>query len=734
MANNKRTFEVDRFLTRELLLRNPDNTAPQPNQVILTDGKGGVYYKYMNGSTNKAGFNRITLPDSNKFVVADLSFNNLNLREGYGIQIAKLNTDTLVFGVSIPKPSTYYQISTPSGVLTADNLTSVLEIDPGFGITVETDNANRLTIAALPAYNNLLVSTPAGFVSSRATQQLSTVAFNAGFGIKLSLNDNTVNIASDAAGYALNRITTQEASTLNFDQPLNTLNLLGLGNIGTSLSSSTLLISSYSFNSLVVPGGGLSARSTQNLTINPGYGISWEQQSDAVAVATSLPSSFQYISTVNGTISTPQSTNTLTVEAQGIDVNVTEPQTLKFTLASTFVRAITMNGRSTIVDNRNLLRLSTSNTGLVVSTATDGTLLLGTTDFNRIDLPGGTSLFTTNPITGAVNQTFRLAGAPGTKITGDATTNTITFQTISTLGIPIVNTSYSYAKIYSTVPAFNTDVTTYPSVTLNSINGGPEATLSLAGVAPVNIQSNTTLSKNLLYVGLDQSTLFTPVKTDFTRLYSTLSTIEKGLVTSTISVNTLSTLILNAGQVNLSSISVGSTLFLSRDSRGSTLVNANTLSSLYVNCGVMTLNAMAASQQAVPLIDMDYLNNRMGINMSGTRPDVTLDVHGIVLAETYATYSDPSLKEFIEPVAITESDLEILRPWRFRWLADQREDIGISATAVERIVPAAVKTGTSGLKMVDYGRLSVISLAALLESNKRITALESTVTGMQCQL
>jgi len=145
----------------------------------------------------------------------------------------------------------------------------------------------------------------------------------------------------------------------------------------------------------------------------------------------------------------------------------------------------------------------------------------------------------------------------------------------------------------------------------------------------------------------------------------------------------------------------------------------------------MTLSTIAGSQYAVPLVSMDYLNNRLGINMSGSRPDVTLDVQGIVLAQTYATYSDPSLKEFIEPITVTEHDLEILRPWRFRWLADQTEDIGISAAAVERIVPAAVKTGTSGLKMVDYGRLSVISLAALIDTNKRVTALESTVIGIQ---
>lgn len=736
MAANKRTLEVDRFLTRELLLRNPDNTAPAPNQAVVTDGKGGVYYTYIRGSTNTAGFNRITLADTGDYVDADLSFNNLNFREGTGIQIAKLNSNTLVFQAALQLPSSFTTISTSAGSVKAQTTTSLIEIDNGYGVNLGV-TGNTISLSAIPAFTNLVVSTPVGLASTIAGPTASTLRFTAGSGVNLGLTGTTVNIATSIAP-ALNQITTQDGQTLVFSTPFNRLSVIGRGNIGTTLSSSTVLISSYSFNSISTPAGRVSAVSTPSLVFNPGYGINWTQQGQAQTIATNLPSSFQYISTSSGRIGTPFSTNTLTLDSQGIKLDITAPQTLKLSLASTFANQIVVNDKSTVADTSNILRLSTLNTGLQVSTTTDGALLLGTTDFNQINIAGGASLRSFNPLTGVYNPIFTLAGTPGTQITGDSVTNTITIQAISTLGIPIVNTAYSYVSVYSTATAFNENVLPYSRVTLNSVPG-PEATLNLTGVSPVLIRPNTDITKNLVYVGLDQSTLFAPVNQNFSQVYSTISTLQTGMLTSTISVNTVSSQQLNTADINLSSLRLRETLILSRDNTGvsrfnvdamrtSTITNS-TITTNFATCRVMNLSSFATTPAASPLISMDYVNNRVGIYTTGP-PQATLDVGGVIMAHAHATPSDPSLKEFTRPLQVTEADLEALRPWRFRWLANNTMDIGLSATAVQQVFPEAVKIGPGGLRMVDYGRLSVVSLSALLDTNRRVAALESTIKGL----
>jgi hypothetical protein len=738
MAANKRTLEVDRFLTRELLLRNPDNTPPAANQAIVTDGKGGVYYTYMGGSTNTAGFNRITLPDTNQYIDADLSFNNLNFKEGTGIQIAKLNQNTLAFKSVVPLQSSFATIHTPNGTIRAPTTNSVLEINNGYGINLDV-GGNTLSLSAIPAFTNLLVSTPVGLVSTVASPNASTIGFTSGSGINLGLAGTTVNIATNIAP-ALNQITSQNGSTLVFTTPYNRLRIIGQGNIGTALSSSTLLISSYSFNSISTPAGFINAVSTPTLVFNPGYGINWTKQNQTNTIATNLPSSFQYISTSSGTISTPYSTNTLSLESQGINLDITAPQTLKFSLASTFANQILMNNISAAANTSHVIRMSTINTGLQVSTTTNGTLLLGTTDFNQINIAGGATLRSFNPLTGANNPIFTLAGTPGTQITGDSVTNTITIRTISTLGVPIVNTAYSYVGVYSTATVFNENVLPYTHVTLNSAPG-PETALNLAGVSPVIIRPNTDITKNLVYVGLDQSTLFAPINLNFIQVYSTISTVQMGMLTSTISVNTISTQSLNTADINLSSLHLRGALLISSDNTGKNYFNvdilrtsslrastltASTLTTNFATCSVMNLSSFANTPTTSPLISMDYVNNRVGIYTTGP-PQATLDVGGVIMAHAHATPSDPSLKEFTRPLQVTEADLEALRPWRFRWLANNTMDIGLSAAAVQQIFPEAVKIGPQGLRMVDYGRLSVVSLAALLDTNRRIAALESTV-------
>jgi hypothetical protein len=105
----------------------------------------------------------------------------------------------------------------------------------------------------------------------------------------------------------------------------------------------------------------------------------------------------------------------------------------------------------------------------------------------------------------------------------------------------------------------------------------------------------------------------------------------------------------------------------------------------------------------------------------------TLHVGGTVLAESFNTYSDSSLKNFESPFIIDKTDLEALQPWNFTWKSNAQPDVGFAAEDVEKILPSAVQKGPNGLLMVDYSRLTVLSLAALRDTNKRLSGIESTL-------
>jgi hypothetical protein len=135
-------------------------------------------------------------------------------------------------------------------------------------------------------------------------------------------------------------------------------------------------------------------------------------------------------------------------------------------------------------------------------------------------------------------------------------------------------------------------------------------------------------------------------------------------------------------------------------------------------------------------MSFNYSTNCVGINKNGATltNNVSLDISGTILANTFATYSDPSLKEFTNPYNLTLSDLDGMNPSHFKWLSDEKEDVGFSATEIESILPTAVSLGPSGLKLVDYSKLSIISIAALKDANHRVKALESTVQALAAKL
>lgn len=130
----------------------------------------------------------------------------------------------------------------------------------------------------------------------------------------------------------------------------------------------------------------------------------------------------------------------------------------------------------------------------------------------------------------------------------------------------------------------------------------------------------------------------------------------------------------------------------------------------------------------------NYISSQVGINLGAVLPQATLQVGGTILAQNFATYSDSSLKNFKNQYTLGKEDLEILKPWNFTWKNNEKDDVGFAAEDVEKILPSAVIRGQNGLLMVDYGRLSIVSLAALRDTNNRLNSIESTLCSLQSRL
>lgn len=103
----------------------------------------------------------------------------------------------------------------------------------------------------------------------------------------------------------------------------------------------------------------------------------------------------------------------------------------------------------------------------------------------------------------------------------------------------------------------------------------------------------------------------------------------------------------------------------------------------------------------------------------GKTPGDNLDVNGNIQATAYFYSSDRRLKTNFEEIRGLETILK-LNGVKFQWKESGRDDIGLIAQEVEKVLPELVKTDKhTGLKAVQYGNL----VAPLIESVKDIYGL-----------
>jgi trimeric autotransporter adhesin len=180
--------------------------------------------------------------------------------------------------------------------------------------------------------------------------------------------------------------------------------------------------------------------------------------------------------------------------------------------------------------------------------------------------------------------------------------------------------------------------------------------------------------------------------------------------------------------------------------------NDNTLIGAYVASGLTTgsnnivigYNAQVPSATASNQLSIgNWIYGSGGnIGIGATTPSQKLEVSGNVLATSYMTSSDRSLKENITLLPDALAKVLSLRGYSFNWKNDGREDIGIIAQEVETVYPEIVHTDpNTGTKSVEYANLIAPMIEAMREQQnmidtqqREIDELKSTLKEIQSSL
>jgi len=662
MKSNRKTLDLDSVLIRQLNIKNFDNTPPPANYSILTDGKGGTYLSSIFNTATPTGFNEVYLPDINESNVADLSYNVLGLKAGVGTTLFFDSEKNVVINTLQVLRSTFSFISTPTGKISANKSGAGFNISTNYGVNLITDSDNNLLIfSGNPSYNTINISTLNTFTQLKASSTQSTITLTSGFGINLNVNptSQSIEIATSQNGYSLNEIKLDNLSTFNFGNTYNNLEMSSKGNISlTQKNTNTLQFETHGFSRIVTDTNQILEASTSGEALK-------------------------------------------LLRGRGIDYQVTN-NSLTIMLASTGT-VIKTETVSTTANSNNILNLR-AGSSITYSNTDDGSLLIDTTDFNRITCTGNNTTISSSTV-GTSRKSLTLAGGNGLSVNGNPTTNTVTIEFVNDDGNE-EKFSFSNVNVYSNL-GNSGPINTYPAPSTITAFPNTSATLSIGGITPIFLE--TSPAEKIMYIRLNSDLLLSTVSSNIGVLHNTILSYNTNFNTSSLNASTIS--ILN-NQV---------------------LTNTTTFgSNLDVNNIIVSTVAISPTST---LMSFNFSTMCVGINkpQASLINGVSLDVKGTILAHKYATYSDPILKDFIKPYKFSLSQIDSFQPSHFRWLSNNEDDIGFSATDVEKILPTAV-TAPNGIKMVDYSKISIISIAALKDANMRIKALESTVQALQAKL
>jgi hypothetical protein len=122
------------------------------------------------------------------------------------------------------------------------------------------------------------------------------------------------------------------------------------------------------------------------------------------------------------------------------------------------------------------------------------------------------------------------------------------------------------------------------------------------------------------------------------------------------------------------------------------------------------------------------------VGIGTANPSYKLEVVGDVGADAYYYRSDIRLKENVSEIKDALEKILKLQGVNFFWKESGEKSIGLIAQDVEKIFPELVNTDNSGMKSIDYGRLTAVLIEGIKEQQKEIDLLKQEIKNLKIQI
>lgn len=127
-----------------------------------------------------------------------------------------------------------------------------------------------------------------------------------------------------------------------------------------------------------------------------------------------------------------------------------------------------------------------------------------------------------------------------------------------------------------------------------------------------------------------------------------------------------------------------------------------------------------------------FVDDNYQVGIGTDTPNASLDVRGAVQVQSLTELSDLSLKTAIKPLEASLDKVLQLRGVHYQWKHNAAgPQTGMIAQEVEDILPELVRTGTDGIKSLEYSKLTAYLVEAIKALHTDNTHLRQTVEALQ---
>ena len=126
------------------------------------------------------------------------------------------------------------------------------------------------------------------------------------------------------------------------------------------------------------------------------------------------------------------------------------------------------------------------------------------------------------------------------------------------------------------------------------------------------------------------------------------------------------------------------------------------------------------------------------LNVQGELTTVSMNIDGMLNAQSVAMNSDARLKKDIQPLTHALDSILQLQAKTYRWKEDttfaNKKDVGLIAQDVEKVFPELVMENGQGYKGIAYSKLTAVLIEAMKEQQGQMISQQQQMTAQQDQI